>query len=310
MSEFNLSNLSLLRKEDLRLLLHSLQERTNKSTDWKINNIRNVKSWARASNLIDAKGLTELGKILINKDPNLQATVTDWVIHFQLSLGNYPLFNYFIHDYIKNYKHIKNSQLETNTIKAMKLLVRIYTETEALAKCRFITKNGQDFSIGSPDLSNTFTVAYLLAEIWERKYPNSRSLLVNEVLSHDYQMTTILGIKTESLRLYLDKLAQHEIIEQRLAGFYAVDELPPIKLKSDEDYQIFPCWESSLELLKRAYDNDVDTPNRPLALALDDYLNDVEVPDFSQFLEIISEIKPFQIISLLSFFQHHLSVAC
>ncbi|NJK34780.1 MAG: hypothetical protein HC919_07385 [Oscillatoriales cyanobacterium SM2_2_1] len=122
-------------------------------------------------------------------------------------------------------------------------------------------------------------------------------------------MTSILGIESESLRLCLDKLAELEIIEQRLVELYSVDKKPPIKLHADLDYQVFPCWESSLELLEKAYDNDVATPNRPLKLALDGYLDDVEVPDFSQFLKIFCDIKPFQMVYFISLLPDRLLIA-
>ncbi|NJK34779.1 MAG: DUF4007 family protein [Oscillatoriales cyanobacterium SM2_2_1] len=183
MSELDFSTLSLLRKEDLRLLLCSLREDTNQPNNLSARNVRNAKKWARAANLVDTKGLTELGKVVICNDPNLEAVVTDWVIHFQLSLSNHPLYNYFVYDYVKNHYQIKENNLAVSTTKAIRLLTSIYTESEALAKCKFIIKDGKGFSLGTPDLTNSCTIAYLLAEIWMRDYPDNRSLLVDDILS-------------------------------------------------------------------------------------------------------------------------------
>lgn len=45
----------------------------------------------KSHKLICTEGLTELGKVVICKDPDLEALVANLVIHFQLSLSNHPL---------------------------------------------------------------------------------------------------------------------------------------------------------------------------------------------------------------------------
>ena len=47
--------------------------------------LRQAKPWAIAANLINDQGLTAEGKLVTTKDPYLEATVTDWLIHLHLS---------------------------------------------------------------------------------------------------------------------------------------------------------------------------------------------------------------------------------
>ncbi len=125
------------------------------------------------------------------------------------------------------------------------------------------------------------------------------ALTIGDVLSVDFGMTTILGINAEKLRLQLDNIAKHEIIEQRSLKLYSTDSKPSRRESTEMNYQIFPCWDSPLDLLKTAYENDSATPNQPLIRVLDGIMEDVEVPDFSQFLEWVSKLNPKQVMTLI-----------
>jgi hypothetical protein len=61
---------------------------------------------------------------------------------------------------------------------------------------------------------------------------------------------------------------------------------PQIKEDNEFSYQVYRCWEMATEILEKAYENDITTPNRPLTQSLEAILdNEEDVPDFSQFLE-------------------------
>ena len=66
--------------------------------------------------------------------------------------------------------------------------------------------------------------------------------------------------------------------------------MPKTRDKNDLFYQVHRCWENPSELLEKAYENDIDTPNRPLIQSLGEILNNNdEVPDFSQLLEWVTK---------------------
>ncbi len=176
MYEINFSTLAILKKDDLQTLLYSLNESGEVPQNLKKGNLRTMQIWAKASNLIDGSNLTEIGKLAITKDPYFEATVTDWLIHFQLSLGGYETFSYFIRDFLHNHSKTSIDEIPENLKKAVRLLIRIYTDPQAISKSKFLIKNGNSFSSGNPDLSNPFTIGYLLAEIWDRDFSSHRCL--------------------------------------------------------------------------------------------------------------------------------------
>jgi len=326
---------SILNKEELRQLLGSVAtenslitsaELTNR-TELKGNKLRSLKYWAERANLVNRNTLTPEGKLVTTKDPYLETAVTDWLIHFHLSLGDiasqksyknladWNIWTYFVYWFLPEHSKFSFDELLNTCInifttepqeklkKAIRLMLRTYSEPLALEKCKFLTQNGKSFSIGVSDLSNPYTIGYLLAEIWERDFGSRNSVLVDDVLNAQLGLANVLGISREQLRQQLDLLARYEIIEQRLAKPYLSDIKPPIKEDTESTYQIIRCWSSALELLEEAYNNDVAAPNQPLIQSLEIILNDDDndVPDFSQFLEWVSRLTPKQAYGLIAF---------
>jgi hypothetical protein len=211
-----------LRKDDLRYILtESLPLRSQKPNSAAL---RTAKQWAIAANLMNDRGLTDEGRLVATKDPYLEATVTNWLIHFNLR---------------------------------------------------------------NPDISNYYTTAYLLAKIWERDFQSASSVLVDRIIDMDLGLASVLGIDRDRLRQQLDILSENEIIEQRSSAPHLLGKKPLTKEEDELSYQVYPCWETPLDLLTKAYENDIATPNRPLIQSLAGILDDGDenVLDFSQFLE-------------------------
>ena len=179
----------------------------------------------------------------------------------------------------------------------IRLILQTYSESKAITKCRFLIQNGNRFSTGNSDLSNPYTVGYLLAEIWGRDFGSRRSVLADDILDAELGLACVLGINREQLQQQLKILARQEIIERRSAKPHLPGTQPPTIEDSESNYQIIRCWNHSLELLEEAYSNGAATPSQPLIQALNGILDDV--PDFSQFLEWISRLNPKQAHTVL-----------
>ncbi|WP_448604350.1 DUF4007 family protein [Thermoleptolyngbya sp.] len=260
--------------------------------------LRQVKQWAIAANLINDQGLTAEGKLVTTKDPYLEATVTDWLIHLHLSLGDRSLWQLFVFEFLPDYSEFTQDELLnyfTNVFssessdslrKVTQSILKTYIDSEAIAKSQFLTYTQKMYSTGNPDLSNPYTTGYLLAKIWQRDFKAQPAVLVDDILNAKMGLADLLGIKKDQLRHQLDVLARYDVIEQRSAKPHLSDTKPPMKAEGESSYQVFRCWETPDELLERAYENDRATPNRPLIQSLGSILDDDEdMPDFSSFLE-------------------------
>jgi hypothetical protein len=291
---------SLLRKADLQSLLSQMAEHSSKAPSA---TFRAAKQWASYASLINGQELTAEGRLVATKDPYLEATVTDWLIHFNLSLSNDSLWNYFVYDFLPKHPSFTQDELLTCCLevfkteqqdklkKSLKLILRTYTEQQAIAKNKFLTQRKKSYSVGNPDLSNPYTTGYFLAKIWERDFKARVSVLVDEISDAEMGLNTILGISKESLLQQLDILAEYKVVEQRTAKPHLAGTKPRTKDENEFPYQVHRCWDTAIELLEKAYENDIATPNRPLIQSLDAILDDDDnVPDFSQFLEWASRL--------------------
>jgi len=288
----------LLNKDDLRSLLMHLARPSSGALSLSAGALRGANQWAIAAGLVEPQGLTTAGTLVATKDPYLETTVTDWLIHVHLSLSDHRLWKYFIYEFLPNYSSFTQDELlhscrEKFTMelpetlrKSVRALLNAYTETEAIARSKFLSQEKKRYSSSNPDLSNPYNIGYCLAKVWERDFQSQQHVLVNEIVDADVGLTKILGITREQLQQQLDLLATHNIIEQRSAKPHLAGTKSFIKGEAESIYQVHRCWETSLDLLEKAYENDLATPNRPLIQSLGALIEDGgEVPDFSQFLE-------------------------
>jgi hypothetical protein len=258
--------------------------------------------WATTAQLLSDQGLTPEGILVATKDPYLETAVTDWLLHFHLSSGDRSLWAYVVHDFLPRHPTFAKDELfhyckesftaeSPNTLnQAIRVILKAYTDTQAIANNKFITYHKPLYSTGQPDLSNFYTTGYLLAKVWERNFKAQASVLVDQILDAPIGLASILGISNEQLRQQLDLLAKHNIIEQRSAKPHIVGATPPIESDTNHIYLVVRCWQTPLELLEKAYENDLATPNRPLVQSLAAILDDDDIPDFSKLLEWASEL--------------------
>jgi Protein of unknown function (DUF4007) len=293
---------SSLCKNTLRSLLAQSLQPNSQTASLSAQTLRRARQWAIAANLLDENGLTPEGHLVITKDPYLETTVTDWVIHFYLSLDNYSLWHYFIYEFLQEHVSFTQEELLNSCTrrfinespdklrKSIRLILKAYIEAEAISKNRFLIQKEKTYSIGDSDLSNPYTVGYFLAKSWDQKYKTRSTVLVDEILDVEMGLITVLGISQEQLRQQLDVLAQHEIIEQRSLKPHFAENKPKIKDEQELSYQIYRTWNSPIEILEKAYENDIATPNRPLIQSLGDIIEDDDSVDFSQLLEWASRL--------------------
>jgi hypothetical protein len=87
----------------------------------------------------------------------------------------------------------------------VRLLLKTYTDSQAIAKGNFLTQDKKLYSAGHPDLSNYYTTGYLLAKIWEHDFQSESSVLVDRIIDMDLGLASVLGIQKDRLRQQLDK---------------------------------------------------------------------------------------------------------
>jgi hypothetical protein len=262
----------VLKKEDLLKMLSAAQEpeglalkRADLEARTGLGNekVLRIKSWAMRCGLVDKKHLTPAGKIIIENDPYLEHLSTEWFMHLHLSFGDHgitppPLtpdqwggWTYFIFDFLKTRSHFTLDSLtdqclqtfdEPNrnpVLKNLRILLRTYTETEAIAQPQILTKHNKDeYHANPPNLPPAPLIGYALSQLWQRDFPDQTSLLTEKILTQPYGLCDLFRIDPDTLQTHLNHLETLGIVEQRRT-------VPP--------NQIVRRWSDPLHLLAQAY---------------------------------------------------------
>ena len=250
-------------KKGLNDTLQNLMDRTSLGNA----KVGRIKSWAIRAGLVKNNILTPEGEIVWRRDPDLESNITDWLMHFYLSLGDQGLceppdnpvdlggWTYFIYIFLPEHSRFTRDELlyhtslvfeEENKIIAgrMKYILGAYTQSQALASCKFLTqeKGEKDqYVAGQTRLPNPYLVGYFLAKLLERDFKGSGSVLTESMMNQKMGLAPVLGMKAEALQEQLNTLEAYGIIEQRRT-------VPP--------FQVIPRWDEPLALLEKAYDRD------------------------------------------------------
>lgn len=240
--------------------LQSLMDRTSLGNA----KVGRIKSWAIRAGLIQNNRPSPEGKLLWRLDPYLESNITDWLLHFYLTFGEKGLqqppdnpadwggWSYFVYTFLPEHNTFTSDELLFHSVPVfeeerkiiatrMKFVLRAYTEPQALASCKFINLEENQYLAGSARLPNPYLVGYFLAKLWERDFQGEGSVLTESILNHKMGLAPLLGVKAEALQEQLNTLEAYGIIEQRRA-------VPP--------FQAIPRWDKPLALLEKAYDSD------------------------------------------------------
>jgi Protein of unknown function (DUF4007) len=148
-----------LAKADLRSLLQAIAH--HQTSDLSAQARRDAQQWAIAANLLTEQGLTTEGRLVATKDPYLESTVTDWLIHFHLSSDDHSLWRYFVYKFLPKHSSFIEDELLNSCIgsfttespdklkKSIRLILKTYTEPQAIAKNKFLSQEKKHYSKGT-----------------------------------------------------------------------------------------------------------------------------------------------------------------
>ncbi len=221
-----------------------------------------IKAWAMRSGLVTDSTFSPEGKIVWKYDPQLQSSITDWLMHFHLSLGDKGLqptpskpsdwggWTYLIYEFLPQNRAFTSENLtyeasayfddgERLITKNFRYALRAYIESDALAACEILTSPSKDkFLSGNPRLPNSNMIGYLLAKLWQRDFGNQTSVNTDDILNHPMGLAKVLSIDPETCQSQLNALEAKGIIEQR---------------RTVSPFQVIRRWDDPLELLEEAY---------------------------------------------------------
>ncbi len=259
-----------LKKEEISRILQAASEQKGLNDDLQglmdrtsLGNAKvgRIKSWAIRAGLIKDNRPSPKGEIVWRLDPYLESNITDWLLHFYLSFGDKGLeqppdnpadwggWSYFVYSFLPQHSIFTGDKLldcsasvfeEERKIIAtrMKFVLRAYTESQALASCKFLTLEKDQYFAGNAHLPNPFLIGYFLAKLWERDFGDTTSVLTDDILEQKMGLAPILGIETETLQQCLNQLETLALIEQR---------------RTVSPAQIIRRWHDPLTLLEKAY---------------------------------------------------------
>jgi len=121
----------------------------------------------------------------------------------------------------------------------LRILLRAYAETEAIAGCRFLVQTDKEaYTTEINALPNLDLIAYFLAKLWQRDFGDTTSVLTDDILHQTMGLASVLGINTSALQTVLNQLETAALIEQR---------------RTVSPAQIIRRWHNPLTLLEKSY---------------------------------------------------------
>jgi len=164
-------------------------------------------------------------------------------------------WTYFIYSFLPDHKTFTFDELQTycssifepgtgkNPEKDLKdglrILLKAYTMPEAIVGCKFLTKTDKEtYTAETNDLPNLNLIAYFLAKLWQRDFPDATSVLADDILHQPMGLASVLGVNTSALQTVLNQLENAALIEQR---------------RTVSPFQIIRRWHDPLTLLEKAY---------------------------------------------------------
>jgi len=74
-----------------------------------------------------------------------------------------------------------------------------HTESQALASCKFLTLEEDQYLAGYVPCP-TYLVGYFLAKLWERDFKDEGSVITESIVNHNMGLAPALGVKVEAYR--------------------------------------------------------------------------------------------------------------
>jgi len=98
-----------------------------------------------------------------------------------------------------------------NLLKKFKFVLRAYTESQALASCKFLTLEEDQYLAGYVRLPNPY-LGYFLAKLWERDFKDEGSVITESIVNHNGACSCPRKV---ALQEQLNAFEAYGIIEQR-----------------------------------------------------------------------------------------------
>jgi hypothetical protein len=245
-------------QQALKDTLSGLVERTGLGTK----KVTPFKSWAIRAGLISHNTLSPEGKLVLQFDPYLESVVTEWLMHFYLSFSghgmepppNHPAdwggWSYFVFSFLPEHPEFSQDELVAASARVFssatpkvlhenfRILLRAYTEGQALWACRFLqTVDSKHYRQGGIDTVHPYLMGYFLAKLWQRDFEELDSVPLDTLLNQPMGLAPILGTQLNLLQNRLTKLEHYGLI------FYS----------SGTSDTVTRRWKDPLLLLERAY---------------------------------------------------------
>jgi hypothetical protein len=200
--------------------------------------------------------LSEVGKIVFERDRRLKSAVTQWVMHYFLcrSENESLIWSFFIHEFLPHYAEFDSEALEAELRRRFtdlserinkenrRILTSCYTDGNALSKTRLVESDQRDrFIRGTTAYPSVYLAAYILAEIWEAKHGHNVLMVEPSVLLERGHLATTLNLNEGDLQNCLNEISAIGAISQ-------MREAPP--------FQVARKWTDKLDLLRRAYEEN------------------------------------------------------
>jgi hypothetical protein len=195
--------------------------------------------------------LTDVGKIVVSNDPWLKKITTLWVMHYHLTKegSEAGAWTFFVHSFLPHNTEFDQALLKNELVTQFNVrprsvaagaILKSYTDGDGLGSIRLVCETRRKYTRTQPYIPNVYTVAYLLAELWEAKHPD-RTMVDPSLLSEKGHLGSTMNLNVDEIHTWLNQMNAAGIITQ-------MREAPP--------YQVVRRWHDKLELLQKSFDEE------------------------------------------------------
>lgn len=195
--------------------------------------------------------LTEVGDVVLQNDAWLRKPTTQWAMHYHMSKtdSEAEAWTFLVHEFLPSNVEFERRTLEEALLAKFGhraklrsinpgVLLNCYLDGGGLERIRLIREQAtRKFMRTQTYIPNAYTVAYVLAELWEANH-SEHSMIGEDTLLESGHLATTMSLGRKEIEELLPQMSAHGVITQ-------MRDAPP--------YQVARRWQDKLDLLQKSY---------------------------------------------------------
>lgn len=168
--------------------------------------------------------LSPFGALVAEHDPDLHQAGTQWFLHYYLVSQHEERAEVWFHcfnEFLNPNKVFSSNELQESILLSLdqtpknkagvtsdtKELIKTYTNPAALGDLRLLTRQGKsEFVVGRPNTPDPLIVAYVLFDVWERRFGSLDTVRLAQLISEPESIGRVFVASDSQVRSFISAL--------------------------------------------------------------------------------------------------------